>query len=193
MHADGVEVRPLRQITGNSDFNEVFFNDVFVPDDDVVGVVDDGWTVARSTLGNERVSIGGGSGGIFPSMDLLSVLDRHGDRVPGAAARVGAILTKDHALKVLNLRRAQRAVIGGGPGPEGNVTKLVLAEHGHDRAALQADLVGPELAFLVGDGAFAGFTQLATRAMSIAGGTSEITRNQIAERILGMPRDPLNK
>jgi alkylation response protein AidB-like acyl-CoA dehydrogenase len=94
---------------------------------------------------------------------------------------------------VLNQRRAQRAVIGSGPGPEGNVTKLVLAEHGHARAELQADLVGPELAFMTGDGAFAGFTQLATRAMSIAGGTSEITRNQIAERILGLPRDPLNK
>jgi alkylation response protein AidB-like acyl-CoA dehydrogenase len=193
MHAPGVEVRPLRQITGNSDFNEVFFNDVFVPDDDVVGTPDDGWTVARSTLGNERVSIGGGSGGIFPTMDLLELLDRHGDRVPDAAARIGAVLTKDHVLKVLNLRRAQRAVIGSGPGPEGNVTKLVLAEHGHDRGALQADLVGQEVAFLEGDGAFAGFTQLATRAMSIAGGTSEITRNQIAERILGLPRDPLIK
>ena len=73
------------------------------------------------------------------------------------------------------------------------MTKLVLAENGHDRAALQGDLVGDELAFLNGDGAMAGFTQLATRAMSIAGGTSEITRNQIAERILGLPRDPLIK
>jgi alkylation response protein AidB-like acyl-CoA dehydrogenase len=193
MHAPGVEVRPLRQITGNSDFNEVFFTDVFVPDDDVVGTVDDGWTVARSTLGNERVSIGGGSGGIFPSMDLFALLKAHSDRLPNASARVGALLAKDHALKVLNLRRAQRAVVGAGPGPEGNVTKLVLAEHGHDRAALQSDLVGQDLAFLVGDGAFAGFSQLATRAMSIAGGTSEITRNQIAERILGLPRDPLIK
>jgi 3-oxochol-4-en-24-oyl-CoA dehydrogenase len=190
MHAEGVEVRPLRQITGNSDFNEVFFNDVFVPDDDVVGTPDDGWKVARSTLGNERVSIGGGNS-IFPSMNLIDLLDRHGDRVPDAAARVGAIVTTDHALKVLNLRRAQRAVVGAGPGPEGNVTKLVLAEGGHRRAALQADLVGPEMAFLDGDGAFAAFSQLATRAMSIAGGTSEITRNQIAERILGLPRDPL--
>jgi alkylation response protein AidB-like acyl-CoA dehydrogenase len=193
MHAKGVEVRPLRQITGNSDFNEVFFNDVFVPDDDVVGVPNDGWTVARSTLGNERVSIGGGSGGLFPTMDLIALLQRNGDRLPNAAARIGAVLTTDHALKVLNLRRAQRAVLGSGPGPEGNVTKLVLAEHGHIRANLQGDLVGQELAILEGDGAFAGFTQLATRAMSIAGGTSEITRNQIAERILGMPRDPLIK
>jgi 3-oxochol-4-en-24-oyl-CoA dehydrogenase len=193
MHGPGVEVRPLRQITGNADFNEVFFNDVFVPDDDVVGTPDDGWTVARSTLGNERVSIGGSSGGIFPGMDIFDLLHRHGGRVPGAAARVGAVLTKDHALKVLNLRRAQRAVVGGGPGPEGNVTKLVLAELGEQRGLLQADLVGSEMVFLTGDGAFAGLSQLAARGMSIAGGTSEITRNQIAERILGLPRDPLNK
>jgi alkylation response protein AidB-like acyl-CoA dehydrogenase len=193
MHAPGVEVRPLRQITGNADFNEVFFNDVFVPDDDVVGTPDDGWTVARSTLGNERVSIGGGSATLLLGMDLLDLLRRHGDRVPGAAARVGAVLTKDHALKALNVRRAQRAVIGAGPGPEGNVTKLVLAENGHERAALAAALVGQAVAFTTGDGAGAGLSQLATRAMSIAGGTSEITRNQIAERILGLPRDPLNQ
>jgi 3-oxochol-4-en-24-oyl-CoA dehydrogenase len=191
MHAPGVEVRPLRQVTGNADFNEVFFNDVFVPDDDVVGAVNDGWTVARSTLGNERVSIGGSAGGIFRNMDLLALFRRGGDHVPGASARVGAILTKEHILKVLNLRRAQRAVVGAGPGPEGNVTKLVLAEHGHDRTRLQAELVGPSLAFLEGDDALAGYSELATRAMSIAGGTSEITRNQIAERMLGLPRDPL--
>ncbi len=193
MHGPGVEVRPLRQITGNADFNEVFFNDVFVPDDDVVGTPNDGWTVARSTLGNERVSIGGSSAGIFPGMDIFDLLHRHGDRVPGATARVGGVLTKDHALKVLNLRRAQRAVVGGGPGPEGNVTKLVLAELGEVRGLLQGDLVGADMAFLTGDGAFAGLSQLAARGMSIAGGTSEITRNQIAERILGLPRDPLNK
>ena len=169
----------------------MFFNDVFVPDDDVVGTPDDGWTVARSTLGNERVSIGGGVGGIFPPMDLMVLLKRGGDRVPGASARIGAIMSQEHALKVLNLRRAQRAVSGSGPGPEGNVTKLVLAEHGHERARLQADLVGAATAFLDGEEALVGLTQLATRAMSIAGGTSEITRNQIAERILGLPRDPL--
>jgi alkylation response protein AidB-like acyl-CoA dehydrogenase len=191
MHAPGVEVRPLRQLTGNAGFNEVFFDDVFVPDDDVVGAVNDGWTVARSTLGNERVSIGGSSGGLFRSMDLLALLERGGDRVPGASARVGAALSKEYVLKLLNLRRAQRAVVGAGPGPEGNVTKLVLAEHGHVRARLQADLVGPGVAFLEGQDGLAGNSELATRAMSIAGGTSEITRNQIAERILGLPRDPL--
>ena len=191
MRGPGIEVRPLRQITGNADFNEVFFDDVFVPDDDVVGTPNDGWTVARSTLGNERVSIGGGVGTIFPPMDLLALLKSGGERVPGAAARVGATLATDHALRLLNLRRAQRAVSGAGPGPEGNVTKLVLAEHGHERARLQADLVGDATAFLDGEEGQAAFAQLSTRAMSIAGGTSEITRNQIAERMLGLPRDPL--
>ena len=71
------------------------------------------------------------------------------------------------------------------------MTKLVLAEHGHDRTRLQGELVGPSIVFLKGEDALAGYSELATRAMSIAGGTSEITRNQIAERILGLPRDPL--
>ncbi|HEX8803935.1 MAG TPA: acyl-CoA dehydrogenase family protein, partial [Acidimicrobiales bacterium] len=192
MQAEGVEVRPLRQITGGSDFNEVFFNDVFVPDDDVVGQPDAGWTVARATLGNERVSIGGGAGGgggMAPQ--LLALLDRHGDRLPGADARVGRHLAEEQTLKLLNLRRAERAVAGAEPGPEGNVTKLVLAEHGHETAALAAALVGPDVAFLDGEGTMAGLLVLSTRAMSIAGGTSEITRNQIGERILGLPRDPL--
>jgi len=130
---------------------------------------------------------------MFPGLDIFDLLRRHGDRVPGATARVGAALTKDHALKVLNIRRAQRAVIGSGPGPEGNVTKLVLAESGQERSSLQADLTGGETAFLLGEAALVGLSQLASRGMSIAGGTSEITRNQIAERILGLPRDPLNK
>ena len=94
---------------------------------------------------------------------------------------------------VLNLRSAHRAVAGGGPGPEGNITKLVLSETGHEAAAILVALAGPDLAFLDGPGAMAGMLALGHRAMSIAGGTSEIKRNQIAERILGLPRDPLIK
>ena len=94
---------------------------------------------------------------------------------------------------VLNLRSAYRAVAGGGPGPEGNVTKLVLSEIGHEAAAILAELAGPDGAFLEGSGAMAATLVLMHRAMSIAGGTSEIKRNQIGERILGLPRDPLIK
>jgi alkylation response protein AidB-like acyl-CoA dehydrogenase len=94
---------------------------------------------------------------------------------------------------VLNLRSAHRAVAGGEPGPEGNVTKLVLSENGHEAAAIMAELTGPDTAYLDGPAATTGMLVLMHRAMSIAGGTSEIKRNQIGERLLGLPRDPLIK
>jgi alkylation response protein AidB-like acyl-CoA dehydrogenase len=194
MEAPGVEVRPLRQITGGADFNEVFFNDVFVPDEDVVGEPNAGWTVARATLGNERVSIGGGAGTIAPaSAWLISLAKAHGDRVAGAVQWVGRFLARDQALRLLNLRRVVRALEGAGPGPEGNITKLILAEQFQEQGTIAAALVGPDAVLDGGEGEMAGRTALGSRALSIAGGTSEITRNQIAERILGMPRDPLIK
>ena len=194
MKAPGVEVRPLRQITGGKEFNEVFFNDVFVPDEDVVGEPNAGWTVARATLGNERVSIGGGAGGIAPaSAWLVHLAQTHGDRMAGAAVRVGRFLSDDHALRLLNLRRAARSIEGAGPGPEGNITKLKLAEHFGEQGAIAAALVGPELALDEGEAALAARAAMGARGMAIAGGTSEVARNQIAERILGMPRDPLIK
>ena len=192
MKAPEVEVRPLRQMTGDSDFNEVFFNDLFVPDEDVVGAPNTGWTVARATLGNERVSIGG-SGSFYQGLDevLIGLAQQRPDQLAGAKIRVGNFLCDDHALRLLNLRRAARSVEGAGPGPEGNVTKLKLAEHMVDGAAISAALLGPDVALTEGPGALAGRMIMGARGMSIAGGTSEVTRNQIAERILGMPRDPL--
>jgi alkylation response protein AidB-like acyl-CoA dehydrogenase len=191
LQADGVSVRPLKMATGNSDFNEVFFDNVFVPDADVVGEVNYGWAVARATLGNESVSIGGGGGMAVPADAFIAPLDAHPERLAGGAGRVGRHIARLQAMGVLNLRSAHRAVAGGGPGPEGNVTKLLLSEIGHEAAAILAALAGPDLAFLEGPGALGGTLALAHRAMSIAGGTSEIKRNQIAERILGLPRDPL--
>jgi alkylation response protein AidB-like acyl-CoA dehydrogenase len=192
--ARGVTVRPLRMPSGHSDFNEVFFDNVFVPDTDVVGPVDGGWTVARATLGNESVSIGGGGGGMaMPVEAFIAPLDAHPERLAGGAGRVGRHIARTQAMGVLNLRSAHRAVAGGGPGPEGNLTKLLLSEIGHEAAAIMAELAGPDLAFLEGPGATGGTLALLHRAMSIAGGTSEIKRNQIGERILGLPRDPLIK
>jgi 3-oxochol-4-en-24-oyl-CoA dehydrogenase len=192
MHAEGVEVRPLRMITGQSAFNEVFFNDVFVPDDDVVGHVNGGWTVARATLGNESVSIGGGQGGsALPADMVIGPFDAHPDRLAGGASRIGRYIAQTEAMAVLNMRSAHRAVIGGGPGPEGNVTKLVVTETGHEASAILAALGGPETAYTDGDSAMTSMMVLMHRGLSIAGGTSEIKRNQIGERILGLPRDPL--
>ena len=116
MHAEGVEVRPLKMPSGGSEFNEVFFNDVFVPDDDVVGPVDGGWTVARATLGNESVSIGGGTGGMtLPGDALIPGYDAHPERLSGGAARIGRYIAQHQAIAVLNMRSAHRAVAGGGP------------------------------------------------------------------------------
>jgi alkylation response protein AidB-like acyl-CoA dehydrogenase len=194
MHADGVEVRPLKMTSGNSEFNEVFFNDVFVPDDDVVGPVDGGWTVARATLGNESVSIGGGGGGMsMPGAALVAPFDAHPDRLDGGAARIGRYIAEHQAMGLLNLRSANRAVAGGEPGPEGAMTKLVLSEIGHEAAAIMTELSGPDAVFMDGPGAMSNLLVLMHRGMSIAGGTSEIKRNQIGERILGLPRDPLLK
>jgi alkylation response protein AidB-like acyl-CoA dehydrogenase len=194
MHAPGVEVRPLKMTTGNSEFNEVFFDDVFVPDDDVVGPVDGGWTVARATLGNESVSIGSGDGGLtYPGTAIIPLLDAHPERLTGGAGRLGRYLAEQQAMRLLNLRAANRAVAGGEPGPEGALTKLVLSELGHEAAAMLTELHGPDAAFMEGPTAITNSLVLMHRGMSIAGGTSEIKRNQIGERILGLPRDPLIK
>ncbi|WP_199253600.1 acyl-CoA dehydrogenase [Mycolicibacterium mengxianglii] len=194
MKAPGVEVRPLRMITGGSEFNEVFFNDVFVPDEDVVGEPNTGWTVARATLGNERVSIGGGSGvNEMASAALVPLAQQHQNRLAGARTRVGDFLADDHAMRLLNLRRAVRSIEGAGPGPEGNITKLKLAEHMNEHAAISAALVGADAALMDGPALMVNRMTMGARGMAIAGGTSEVTRNQIAERILGMPRDPLIK
>lgn len=194
MKAPGVEIRPLRMVTGGSEFNEVFFNDVFVPDEDVVGEPNTGWTVARATLGNERVSIGGGSGvSEIAAAALVPLAEQYADRLQGARIRVGNFLADDHAMRLLNLRRAVRSIEGAGPGPEGNITKLKLAEHLSEHAAISAALLGSEVALMDGAAKMVNLMTLGARGMAIAGGTSEVSRNQIAERILGMPRDPLIK
>ena len=193
MQSEGVDIRPLREATGNSLFNEVFFDRVFVPDDDVVGAVDDGWKVARATLGNERVSIGGGSVGRAAGMDLVDLFKRRAPLDQALFRELGALLSERQALQALNLRRVERAVTGAGPGPEGNMTKLVTAEHAQRASDFKRRVAGPDAALMEGIGLAVGMPVLFARALTIAGGTSEITRNQIAERFLGLPRDPLVK
>jgi 3-oxochol-4-en-24-oyl-CoA dehydrogenase len=194
MKAPGVTVNGLRGLTGHAHFNEVFFDDVFVPDGDVVGDVNRGWLVARATLGNERISIGGGSGGPtgFTADDLVELLDSAAADTAAAHLRqVGEVIAEGHTLRLLNLRRVTRALAGAEPGPEGNVTKLLVAEQGQRLTELGMELAGS--AAVVGQAQLLTQAYLGNRAMTIAGGTSEITRNTIAERILGLPRDPLLK
>ena len=193
MRAKGVDVRPLREITGEALFNEVFFDDVFVPDDDVVGEINGGWTVARATLGNERVSIGGNKSNrdVIGDDELVAAASRYAADDRAVAVEVGETLAEAHAMSALNLRQVMRAVIGAGPGPEGAVTKLLSAEHAQRVTSLALRVAGEAG---IGDGEpRIRFQYLFDRCLTIAGGTSEIVRNIIAERILGLPRDPLAK
>ena len=192
MTAPGVTINGLEGLTGHAHFNEVFFDDVFVPDGDVVGDVNRGWLVARATLGNERISIGGGSGAPsgFTSDDLITLLDAAPDATAAAHVRqAGEVIAEGHTLRLLNLRRVTRALAGAESGPEGNVTKLLVAEQCQRLTELGMALAGT--AAVVGSAPRVEQAYLGNRAMTIAGGTSEITRNTIAERILGLPRDPL--
>jgi alkylation response protein AidB-like acyl-CoA dehydrogenase len=187
--ASGVEVRPLRDMTGESRFNEVFFDEVFVPDSDVVGEVNGGWSVARATLGNERVTLGSGSRIGVSAAELPALATRSHAAGEDARRSIARLLAEEHAMRVINLRQVARAVSGALPGSEGNVTKLLSAEHMQRVSELALTLMG--LDSVTGDHEDLPYQYLFDRCLSIAGGTSEITRNVIAERILGLPRDPL--
>ncbi len=193
LRAEGVEVRPLRQLTGHAHFNEVFFDRVFVPDEDVVGPVDQGWTVARSTLGNERVSIGGSGVGMTGGPELLPLLEKFAAEDTGAVREVGDALAANESIALMNLRGAIRAVEGAEPGAEANVTKLLGSEVVQRQAAIAARMIGPAAAVRVGEERSVAMWLLAMTGATIGGGTSEILRNQIGERLLGLPRDPLIK
>jgi alkylation response protein AidB-like acyl-CoA dehydrogenase len=193
LKAKGVTIRPLRSIAGHAGFNEVFFDDVLVPDDDVVGPINGGWSVARATLGNERVTIGSGRVGGAREADegmLFRLLDgADSAAVAAAAPRIGATFAEGLAMKLINMRTVVRAVSGSEPSPEGNVTKLLNSEHGQRVAELALSLAGSNGA--VADAAEETASRwVAIRSLSIAGGTSEIARNQIGERLLGLPREP---
>ena len=168
---------------------------MFVADEDVVGPVNGGWRVARSTLGNERVSIGGGSDIGDASFDLLDLCTgtppSTAPPTPPRPRPSGGCCAERRAMRLLNLRSAERAVAGAEPGPEGNVAKLLSGEHTQRVAALGLRLVGPVGALAEGPDAGVQATEVFARCLTIAGGTSEIVRSTIGERLLGLPRDPL--
>jgi len=188
LSAAGVTVRPLREITGAALFNEVFLDDVFVPDGDVVGEVNGGWAVARATLGNERVSIGRAMERYMSAVELVALLDRYPSGGAALAPAVSELIAVERAIRSINLREVERAVLGTGSTAAGNLTKLAVAEHTQTVTELAIRIAGP--AGVTGQEPDVIDGYLYNRAMTIAGGTSEITRNVIAERTLGLPREP---
>ncbi len=208
MHGPGVEVRPLYQITGEAEFNEIFFTDARIPDDQRLGGVGEGWRVSLTTLMNERVAIGGtvarrGQGAIGDVVRLWKE-KWAGDPSPHARAmkdRVVAQWIRAEVARLTNLRAAQ-ARRAGTPGPEGSVAKLAYAEEHQRIYELCVDLMGPEGMLYSSDypkirpeGVAIGTTDvhkafLRVRANSIEGGTSEVMRNILGERVLGLPGEP---
>ncbi len=195
MTTPGIDIRPLRELTGMAMFNEVFLTDVFVPDDCLVGSPTGGWAYARTTLANERVSMSSGSsfGPGLAGLFSLAAGDGGGAELvddPLVADRLGGLVADAHAIAVLGMRSTLRALGGGQPGPEASVRKLAGVTHEQSVQEAGLALLGPKAAVTQGAGAAWSGGFLGDRALSIAGGTSEIQRNVIAERLLGLPKDP---
>ena len=208
MDAPGIEVRPIREMTGGTTFNEVFFTDVRLPHANVVGEVNDGWRLARVTLSNERVSLstGGALWGMGPSAtDVIDACRHHvqaGNRLDDAIRDDVARLHIEHTiLDLVRMRTLAQRIAGREPGPEASVRKILADEHGQRVMSLGKRLIGagamladardsaiPDMFREFGS---AGFTHgyLFARALTIGGGTGEVQRNILAERVLGLPRD----
>jgi 3-oxochol-4-en-24-oyl-CoA dehydrogenase len=192
MQTSGIDIRPLRELTGEAWFNEVFFNDVFVPDDCLVGAEHDGWRAARTTLANERVFMGSGSSIGYGVEGLLKLLRETGAVESEVALdEVGGFVCEAHALAVLGFRLTLKALAGADPsGSEAAVRKLLGAEHDQRVQEVGLEMLGPAGAIPDGDANMWVHGFLFNRCLTIAGGTTDVQRNVIAERLLGLPRDP---
>lgn len=203
MDAPGVDVRPLRQITGEAEFNEVFLTDVHVPDSQRLGDEGQGWKVATATLNNERVAIGGGGAGRESGM--VGVLARtwreHPERRGAGQHDKLMRLWVDAEVARMTGQRLRQKLAVGEPGPEGSAMKLTFARIAQEASGMELELLGDEgLRFsdwtmkrpqhVDFTGRDAGYRYLRAKGNSIEGGTSEILRNVISERVLGLPSEP---
>jgi alkylation response protein AidB-like acyl-CoA dehydrogenase len=206
MHAAGVEVRPLRQITGEAEFNEVYLTDARIPDADRIGDVGDGWRVSMTTLMNERTTIGAGTGGPKRGggsiAEAIYTWNHTTDHSPARRDQLMKLWCDAEVLRLTNMRAAQKARVGN-PGPEGSIAKLAFATLNKSVYEWCIDTLGaagivdydytfrrPNEALLDGTPGSSRKLFLRSRANSIEGGTSEIMRNILGERILGLPGEP---
>jgi alkylation response protein AidB-like acyl-CoA dehydrogenase len=196
MHAPGVEVRPLRQMTGGASFNEVFFTDVRVPDSHRLGDVNQGWTVALTTLMNERASIGasGGGGSGLGNVTRLAEMVRYFgmDDDPVTRQELMKVYIGFQVSKYTNQRAMDKIKSGQLPGPEMSIAKLSLTNNMWRSANFVAGVLGPRLTADTGEwGTFAWSQFLCgVPGMRVAGGTDEVMKNIVGERVLGLPKDP---
>ena len=203
MRQPGIEVRPLRQMSGDADFNEVFLTDARVAHDDVLGEVNGGWGVAMTTLSNERVLMGGGTGTMAGGVrrrfaanapDLIALAQRYGvTRDPVVRQELARAYIDSEILRYLAMRAKATARQGGQPGPESSVVKLFSAHLTKRMGELALAIQGPYGALNGDDAPDAGqwqYSFLRAPSLRIAGGTDQIQRNIIGERVLGLPGEP---
>ena len=198
MDTPGITVRPLIEMTGQHMFNEVFFDDVRIPAENLVGDENEGWALAKVTLSNERVSLSGGGAlwGNGPSAsDLIELVrSRGGVADPSLRQRLAQLYCEAEVLRLIRLRTVTAAIQGKPPGPEASVRKALADEHGQRIMGLAKDLAGAH-GMLTGTGPLGvddgswSHGYLFARALTIGGGTTEVQRNIIAERVLGLPHD----
>jgi alkylation response protein AidB-like acyl-CoA dehydrogenase len=198
MDAEGIEVRPIIELTGGHTFNEVFFTDVRIPHENVVGEVDDGWRLAKVTLTNERVSLssGGALWGAGPDAGTLLDLVRSAGGVQDPVMRqeLATMWIESEILRLIRLRTVSAAIQGREPGPEASIRKILADEHGQRIMAAAKDLSGAggmiaDAGPLGTDPALWHFGFLFSQALTIGGGTGDVQRNIVAERVLGLPHD----
>ncbi len=195
MHAPGVEVRPLRQMTGGSSFNEVFFNEVRVPDDHRLGDVNNGWNVALTTLMNERAAIGaggGGGGGVNMYTRVIEMVRHFGlDTDPLVRNELANLLIHQRVAGYTNQRALDKIKAGQLPGPEMSIAKLAGTLNSQRLSTFVSNVLGTKLIADSGEwGTYAwGALVLGTPGGRIAGGSDEIMRNIVGERVLGLPKD----
>jgi acyl-CoA dehydrogenase len=195
MKAAGVDIRPLRQMTGGASFNEVFFEEVRVPDSHRLGDIDEGWTVALTTLMNERAAIGGGGAGVGSlSFTRFKELAIHlgVDEDPVVRQRLADIYIRSAVARYTNLRAMAKVRAGQLPGPEMSIGKLVLTQNMQLSAQVLGELLGPRLVADTGEWGTYAWSELVCGipGIRVAGGTDEIMRNIVGERVLGLPKEP---
>jgi alkylation response protein AidB-like acyl-CoA dehydrogenase len=196
MKSRGVEVRPIRQASGHSDFNEVYFTDVVIPDHQRLGAVNDGWNVSLTTLMNERMSIGAGVSTGFPELfefcSSLMLEDGPAIEDRNVRSKLASWAVKASGLKYTSMRTISALSKGERPGPENSIGKLVAGSMVQDVAMYALDLQGAAGVLSGPEAELAGrFQAMLLRAPGtrVEGGTDEIMRNIIAERVLGLPGD----
>ena len=195
MHAPGVEVRPLRQMTGGASFNEVFLTDVRVPDSHRLGEVNGGWAVALTTLMNERAAIGGGGGGatltgVNRLIELCRAMGRSGD--PLVRQKLAAVIIQSRVAAYTTARSMAAVSVGQAPGPELSLAKMGLTEAMLRTNELLSLVLGPALVADSGQWGTYAWSHyiLGVPGMRVAGGTDEVLRNIVGERVLGLPKEP---